>query len=241
METKGNRRVRIIGFASGLALVAAAALAGSAGGTRLDGDYGPDTCLNGFDWREAVPVDHVCVTPDVRTQAAQDNAQALSRVAPTGPYGVDTCVNGFVWREAVVGDHVCVYPQTRAQARDDNARAAARRNAIRTAVDTYVPAQAPCNASVCSRTSDDAARYRIRADRINVGSAYVGLYRIDGTRISWWRVSVPANTKAPGGFFSLATGRLQCDGSANAYFRVKDGSSGRWSSRQYVTTGCSTY
>jgi hypothetical protein len=42
---------------------------------------GPDTCRAGFVWREARPQDHVCVTPETRTQAANDNQAASSRVA----------------------------------------------------------------------------------------------------------------------------------------------------------------
>ena len=37
--------------------------------------HGQDTCEQGFVWREAVPNDHVCVTPQVRMQAAVDNRQ----------------------------------------------------------------------------------------------------------------------------------------------------------------------
>jgi len=37
--------------------------------------HGQDTCEQGFVWREAVPKDHVCVTPQVRMQAAVDNRQ----------------------------------------------------------------------------------------------------------------------------------------------------------------------
>jgi hypothetical protein len=45
------------------------------------GAYGPDTCLQGYVWREAVPSDHVCVTPETRTQTAEDNNLASSRQA----------------------------------------------------------------------------------------------------------------------------------------------------------------
>ena len=83
--------------------------------------YGPDTCIQGFVWREAVPNDHVCVTPQVRQQTQSDNTQATVRRSPTGgAYGPDTCSSGFVWREAFSGDHVCVAPQARAQAAQDN-------------------------------------------------------------------------------------------------------------------------
>ena len=40
-----------------------------------------DTCVQGYVWREAVPGDHVCVTPETRAQAAQDNSLAASRSA----------------------------------------------------------------------------------------------------------------------------------------------------------------
>ncbi|QND44652.1 hypothetical protein HB780_02380 (plasmid) [Rhizobium lusitanum] len=90
--------------------------------------YGPDTCKDGFVWRELIPNDHVCVTPQTRQQGQNDNAQAMQRRNPAGgPYGPDTCKQGFVWRELTPNDHVCVTPQTRQQGRDDNAQAAQRR------------------------------------------------------------------------------------------------------------------
>jgi hypothetical protein len=79
-------------------------------------------------WREAVPGDHVCVTPETRAQAAQDNSFAASRRSPTGgAYGPDTCLQGYVWRGAVPSDHVCVTGETRAQTAEDNSLAASRR------------------------------------------------------------------------------------------------------------------
>ena len=57
--------------------------------------YGPNACREGWVWQQAIPTDYVCVTPAVRTQTAQDNAAAASRVSPNGgPYGPDTCLNG---------------------------------------------------------------------------------------------------------------------------------------------------
>jgi hypothetical protein len=41
--------------------------------------FGPDACKPGFVWREAVPSDHVCVTPAARQQTAEDNAAGASR------------------------------------------------------------------------------------------------------------------------------------------------------------------
>ncbi|SOD22142.1 hypothetical protein SAMN06297164_3366 [Nitrosomonas ureae] len=89
--------------------------------------YGPDTCVQGFVWREAGSNDHVCVTPQVRDQTRADNAQANARRSPNGGlYGPDTCLSGYVWREAFPGDHVCVTPETRTQAAEDNTHASAR-------------------------------------------------------------------------------------------------------------------
>jgi hypothetical protein len=93
------------------------------------GDFGPDTCAEGFVWREACgPGDHVCVTPNIRTQAVQDNAQAASRRQPGGgSFGPDTCKQGFVWREACgPSDHVCVPPATRSEAGADSSQASHR-------------------------------------------------------------------------------------------------------------------
>jgi hypothetical protein len=80
-------------------------------------------CKQGFVWREAVPGDQVCVTPDTRAQAQADNRTAAARrAAPNN----DACVRGYVWREASPQDHVCVTVQTRAQAQEDNRVAATR-------------------------------------------------------------------------------------------------------------------
>ena len=74
-------------------------------------------------WREAIPSDVVCVTPDVRTQTANDNAAASSRVA-----GSDDCISGYVWREAFSGDRVCVTPAVKSQVAADNAAAPSHTN-----------------------------------------------------------------------------------------------------------------
>lgn len=89
------------------------------------GAYGPDTCIQGYVWREAFTADHVCVTPDIRAQAAVDNSQASARWNLWGP---DACMQGYVWREAFSGDHVCVAPDIRTAAAADNRLAAARKN-----------------------------------------------------------------------------------------------------------------
>jgi hypothetical protein len=131
-----TNRIRSIALAAALGLtvvltssvlpVAAAELATSSGpNTHMTAHlpYGPDTSINGFVWREAIPSDHVCVTPDVRSQAAYDNSQAVNRRDPNGPYGSSSCKSGFVWREAFNGDAVCVTPDTRSKTRYDNSQA----------------------------------------------------------------------------------------------------------------------
>jgi hypothetical protein len=87
-----------------------------------------NTCIQGYVWREATPNDHVCVTPEVRSQTAADNSTATSRIDPVDrTYGSFTCVQGYVWREAIPNDLVCVTPETRSQAKSDNSQASSRR------------------------------------------------------------------------------------------------------------------
>jgi hypothetical protein len=104
----------------------------AAAGRRLGKVYGPDgpdTCKTGFVWRDGrmSPVDHVCVTSDVRRQTADDNAAAAGRKLGKvyGPDGPDTCKEGFVWRVATPQDHVCVTAGRAAQTQDENRNKAA--------------------------------------------------------------------------------------------------------------------
>lgn len=92
--------------------------------------YGPDSCKEGFVWREAFANDHACVTAQRRTQAATENRAAAGNVQRGGgAYGPDTCKSGFVWREAdrvgntAGNDHVCVLPPRRGQVWAENAAA----------------------------------------------------------------------------------------------------------------------
>lgn len=87
---------------------------------------GPPTgpCIQGFVWREVTPNDHVCVTPDRRSLAAQQNRDASTHGLMRA--GKMYCLPGWVWREAVAGDQVCVTPQERAQVVEDNKLANSR-------------------------------------------------------------------------------------------------------------------
>jgi hypothetical protein len=90
--------------------------------------YGPDTCRDGFVWRDAFDGDHVCVTSAQRVEAASENATASSRVSSTDhSYGPDTCVQGFVWRGASSSDHVCVTGAQYQETQNENAQAGAHR------------------------------------------------------------------------------------------------------------------
>jgi hypothetical protein len=82
-----------------------------------------DRCIPGYVWREAFPGDHVCVTPQTRSQAAYDNSQASARVDPGGAYGPNTCIQGYVWRAARPSDLVCVTPAIRDKTAYDNSQA----------------------------------------------------------------------------------------------------------------------
>src|SRR5262249_37018494 len=86
----------------------------------------PDTCIQGYVWREARPSDHVCVTPAVRAQTARENRIKAARWRKDGR-GLLACQPGYVWRQAFPGDDVCVTPASRQQVRADNAAAASRR------------------------------------------------------------------------------------------------------------------
>jgi len=89
--------------------------------------YGPDTCVDGFVWRDIYPGDHVCVTVQSRAKAAHENDIAGSRVDPAGAYGPNTCKPGFVWREAYAGDKVCVVPDRRSAVATENAQGPSHR------------------------------------------------------------------------------------------------------------------
>lgn len=87
----------------------------------------PDSCKQGYVWRSAAAGDKVCVTPASRQRAAQENAAAASRRAPSAAFGPMACKQGFVWRSAFQGDMVCVAPNIRDVVKRENAAAASNR------------------------------------------------------------------------------------------------------------------
>ena len=95
--------------------------------------WGPNQCLPGYVWRVSTPDDLVCVTPDIREQVAEDNAQAEERKDPACAggdceFGEDQCLSGYVWRVITPDDLVCVTPEMRDQVADDNAHAEERKD-----------------------------------------------------------------------------------------------------------------
>ena len=152
--------------------------------------YGPKACLEGWVWRQAIPTDYVCVTSAVRTQTAQDNAAAASRVNPNGgPYGPDTCLDGYVWREAYTNDHVCVVPATRAEAANDNAQATNRVASLNVWTTDWYPG---------SDTS--FPYYKINGDHFNYGSVQVAIFNDNGSPVKdWTTVTAQAQTGFIGG------------------------------------------
>jgi hypothetical protein len=75
------------------------------------------SCKPGFVWRDARDGDGVCVTPEERQIAKQQNANAANNVQLGGG---NTCRTGYVWRDAWDGDGVCVTPYERDQAKRQN-------------------------------------------------------------------------------------------------------------------------
>jgi hypothetical protein len=204
------------------------------------GDYGPNTCLEGWVWRGAVAGDQVCVTGAVRNQAAYDNSQADARRDPNGgPWGPNTCLSGWVWREATPSDYVCVTGATRSQARADNAQAAARRNSLNVWHGTYtIPPK--CSDGICTSTSTDSIpRFRLAVDHVNVGWVTVQLrLRSTGRVLRSWTVYANPAGYTPGGRVTLKTGVFDCRRTSDSYFIVRDPSSTRWSTPHYVSSRC---
>lgn len=182
--------------------IGGALIAPSAAGAQ---DFGPNTCRQGYVWRVARASDLVCVTPQTRTDTANDNALAPSRILPDG-----FCKQGYVWREAWgPDDHTCVTPQTRAQARYDNSQADDRRLAVRL------------------WTTMENGTLKVNGDHFNVN----GPVRIvfSGAVNRSWTVTATRNSGFAGGSFGFDPGFTGpcAPGGPNAQVRAVDLTSGR--------------
>jgi hypothetical protein len=62
------------------------------------GVYGPDTCKQGYVWRETRPADHVCVTPRSRDRARVNNGNAVQNLLyppASSSHGIGVRVHTF--------------------------------------------------------------------------------------------------------------------------------------------------
>ena len=221
--------ILLVGLLLGEALLLAA---GPTAAAELE--YGPDTCLTGYVWREAVHGDLVCVTPDQRDQAVLDNAAAASRVDASGAYGPDSCVSGFVWREATPTDHVCVTPETRTRVSQDNNLASERTVLGGGSMEIWLSGWRPgpqCSDGVCTSTStDDIPRVKVSGGGFtDGGQVVVVIGRLD-TGAEEWRETVVATAHDgfAGGSFGLETPIFDCssDGPATHFVAATDLASG---------------
>lgn len=218
---------------------------GSMGVANAGGDYGPDTCQEGYVWREANAADHVCVKPATRDQARADNAAAGSRRAGGGAYGPNTCVNGFVWREAYDGDVVCVTTAVRQEAKDDNAAAASRKASLNIWLTTYVSGN-KCTGDVCTVVSDSGSQYKINGDHFNNGTITLIVNANNGTRLATYTVTAGAHNGYSGASFGYETNMWDptsgfgspCKKVDDAYIQAYDPNSQRWSEKLPFVHNC---
>ncbi|MFF2556822.1 hypothetical protein ACFVUS_37860 [Nocardia sp. NPDC058058] len=202
------------------------------------GDYGPDTCLEGYVWREANSADHVCVSPGVRDQARADNAAAASRRAGGGAYGPNTCVNGYVWREAYNGDVVCVTTAVRQQAKDDNAAAANRKASLNIWLTDYTEGR-HCDGDVCTVTSDSGSKFKINGDHFNSGTVTIIVNRNNDSHIATYTVTAGQHDGYQGASFGYQSPmwdpnsgyHAACTAGNDAYIQAYDPNSQRWSAK----------
>jgi hypothetical protein len=208
-------------------------------------------CLQGYVWRQAFGGDYVCVAPATRSQAAADNAVAVSRVQPAGgSYGQYTCVQGYVWRQVVPGDYTCVTPAIRAQAADDNSQAAGRVALLSLWVTDWTPPSSPaqtCPGDVCSTTEGgwDGPDFQINGDAFNFGPVVLQIRAADGSVL--WSTTVPATSytgfrgaalyaRTPVGDCSSVPGTTD-----NDYVIALDTVSGRWSAKLPIDSDCASF
>ncbi|MFI2434320.1 hypothetical protein [Streptomyces sp. NPDC018693] len=243
---RSGRRAAVAVLAGLLTATGVAALPAAAADVAAQvGDFGPDTCRQGYVWREARPGDRVCVEPWVRDQARADNAQAAARRQPgnggNGPYA---CATGYVWREAYRGDVVCVDPRVREQARRDNRLADDRRVSARLWKSRWYPAR-QCDGDVCTIPSDaDVPRIKLNGDHYNFGQVRLVVRRNSDNRLLWSGTVVAArHTGFAGGSFGKRIPLTDCSRYGrpnNGYAQAYDVISQRWSARVPVSVGCAT-
>jgi hypothetical protein len=208
-------------------------------------------CLQGYVWRQAYSGDYVCVTPATRTEAAQDNAAAVSRIqSGGGAYGPYTCVQGYVWRQVVPNDYTCVTPVVRAAAAYDNSQAASRVALLDLWVSDWTPPSQPtqyCSGGVCTTTSGgwNGPNFQINGDLFNFGPVLLEVHRDDGSLV--WSTTVTAKTYTgfPGGALYAQAPIGDCSSvpgtTDNDYVIAYDTVSGRWSAKLPIDSDCASF
>lgn len=231
--------------ALGLAVLTAAGLALTLPTTSASAsttDPGPETCRQGYVWREARASDLVCVSPQTRTQVAADNAAKAGRWT-NGAYGPHTCIVPYVWREAFAGDDVCVSGSQRTLAAQDNAAGSSRKVLAKLWISKYTIAPTDNGDGTSTTTSTDSiARLKINGSHYNYGTVKVAI-RWSHNNALYWYGDVTASSHAgyAGGSFGKKTGKFDCSAPgkpANAYAYAYDTQSGRFSARVPVRVGC---
>ena len=219
--------------------------------SRTIGDPGVP-CLQGYVWRQAFAGDYVCVTPANRTEAAADNAAAVSRVqAGGGAYGTYTCQPGYVWRQVVPDDYVCVTPAVRSQAAYDNSQANNRVALLSLWMSDWTPPSQPpqqnCSGGVCTTTEGgwDGPNFQINGDHFNFGSVLLQIRSNNGTVLWSQNVSATSYTGFPGAALWAQTPIGDCSGvpgtTDNDYVIAYDAVSGRWSNSVPIDSDCASF
>lgn len=207
-------------------------------------------CLQGYVWRQAYSGDYVCVTPATRTQAAADNAAAVSRVQQGGgAYGQYTCQQGYVWRQVVPDDYTCVTPDIRSQADDDNSQVDNRVALLSLWVTDWYPSSdsTSCSGDVCTTTEGewDGPDFQVNGDHFNDGQVQLQIRSNNGTLLWWANVNSGSYPGYPGGAFGAHTPIGDCSadpGSTdNDYVVAYDMTSGRWSNRLPIDSDCASF
>jgi hypothetical protein len=208
-------------------------------------------CLQGYVWRQAYSGDYVCVSPATRTEAATDNAAAVSRVqSGGGAYGQYTCVQGYVWRQVVSNDYTCVTSAVRAQAAYDNSQAGNRVALLSLWVSDWTPPSQPtqnCSGGVCTTTDGgwNGPNFQINGDLFNFGSVQLEVHRNDGTLLWSTTVTAKAYSGFPGAALYAQTPIGDCSGvpatTDNDYLVAYDTVSGRWSAKLPIDSDCASF
>ncbi len=207
-------------------------------------------CLQGYVWRQAYSGDYVCVTPATRTQAAADNAAAVSRVQQGGgAYGQYTCQQGYVWRQVVPDDYTCVTGGTRSQAVYDNSQVNNRVALLSLWVTDWYPSSdsTSCSGDVCTTTEGewDGPDFQVNGEHFNYGQVQLQIRSNSGTLLWWANVTAGSYPGYPGGAFGAHTPIGDCSSDPgttdNDYVVAYDLTSGRWSNKLPIDSDCASF